>query len=157
VDHRHHGALLFFLRPRIRSDEACHDGSPSWPSPLRCPRGDTSLEKPAKLPAVFHRSSRARSGNSSPLTDGSASIWVGDEERLRRLGIRPMVKLIDREVVAVDVRTDGMLRAPARAIPRLLARNRLRAEEVAVWEIHEAFAAADREPQSCVRSGLSAR
>jgi acetyl-CoA C-acetyltransferase len=61
---------------------------------------------------VFDRSSRARSGNSSPLTDGSASIWVGDEERLRRLGIRPMVKLIDWEVVAVDVRTDGMLSTP---------------------------------------------
>jgi acetyl-CoA C-acetyltransferase len=119
-------------------------------------RGDASLEKQAKLPAVFDRSRRARSGNSAPLTDGSGIDLVGDEERLRRLGIRPGAKLIDWEVVAVDVRTDGMLRAPARAIPRLLARNRLWVEEVAVWEIHEAFAAADREPQSCVRSGLSA-
>jgi acetyl-CoA C-acetyltransferase len=107
------------------------------------PRRDTSLEKLSKLPTVFDRSAAGTitAGNSSPLTDGAASIWVGDEEGLRRLGVRPVVKLIDWEVGAVDFRVDGMLMAPARAIPRLLARHRLRAEEIALWEIHEAFAA----------------
>ena len=108
------------------------------------PRRDTSLDKLAKLPPVFDRASGAGSitaGNSSPLTDGAASIWVGDEEGLRRLGVKPAVKLIDWEVAAVDFRVDGMLMAPARAIPRLLARHRLRAEEIDLWEIHEAFAA----------------
>jgi acetyl-CoA C-acetyltransferase len=108
------------------------------------PRRDTSLDKLAKLPPVFDRASGKGSitaGNSSPLTDGAASIWVGDEEGLRRLGVKPAVKLIDWEVAAVDFRVDGMLMAPARAIPRLLARHRLRAEEVDLWEIHEAFAA----------------
>jgi acetyl-CoA C-acetyltransferase len=66
---------------------------------------------------------------------------VGDEEGLRRLGVKPAVKLIDWEVAAVDFRVDGMLMAPARAIPRLLARHRVRAEEIDLWEIHEAFAA----------------
>lgn len=108
------------------------------------PRRDTSLDKLSKLPPVFDRASGKGSitaGNSSPLTDGAASIWVGDEEGLRRLGVKPAVKLIDWEVAAVDFRVDGMLMAPARAIPRLLARHRLRAEEVDLWEIHEAFAA----------------
>jgi acetyl-CoA C-acetyltransferase len=108
------------------------------------PRRDTSLDKLAKLPPVFDRASGKGSitaGNSSPLTDGAASIWVGDEEGLRRLGVKPAVKLIDWEVAAVDFRVDGMLMAPARAIPRLLARHRLRAEEIDLWEIHEAFAA----------------
>jgi acetyl-CoA C-acetyltransferase len=108
------------------------------------PRRDTSLDKLAKLPAVFDRASGKGSitaGNSSPLTDGAASIWVGDDEGLRRLGVKPAVKLIDWEVAAVDFRVDGMLMAPARAIPRLLARHRLRAEEIDLWEIHEAFAA----------------
>jgi acetyl-CoA C-acetyltransferase len=108
------------------------------------PRRDTSLDKLAKLPPVFDRASGAGSitaGNSSPLTDGAASIWVGDDEGLRRLGVKPAVKLIDWEVAAVDFRVDGMLMAPARAIPRLLARHRLRAEEIDLWEIHEAFAA----------------
>jgi acetyl-CoA C-acetyltransferase len=106
------------------------------------PRRDTSLEKLAKLPAVFDRASGSiTAGNSSPLTDGAASIWVGDTEGLARLGAKPAVKLVDWEVDAVDFRIDGMLMAPARAIPRLLARHRLRAEEIALWEIHEAFAA----------------
>jgi acetyl-CoA C-acetyltransferase len=108
------------------------------------PRRDTSLDKLSKLPPVFDRASGAGSitaGNSSPLTDGAASIWVGDDEGLRRLGVKPAVKLIDWEVAAVDFRVDGMLMAPARAIPRLLARHRLRAEEIDLWEIHEAFAA----------------
>ena len=106
------------------------------------PRRDTCLEKLAKLPAVFdHASGSITAGNSSPLTDGAASIWVGDTEGLARLGVKPAVKLVDWEVDAVDFRVDGMLMAPARAIPRLLARHRLRAEEIALWEIHEAFAA----------------
>ena len=106
------------------------------------PRRDTSLEKLGKLPAVFDRTGGSiTAGNSSPLTDGAASIWVGDSEGLARLGAKPAVKLVDWEVDAVDFRVDGMLMAPARAIPRLLARHRLRAEEIALWEIHEAFAA----------------
>jgi acetyl-CoA C-acetyltransferase len=106
------------------------------------PRRDTSLEKLASLAPVFDRAGGSlTAGNSSPLTDGAASIWVGDAEGLRRLGVSPAVRLADWEVGAVDFRVDGMLMAPARAIPRLLARHRLRAEEIALWEIHEAFAA----------------
>lgn len=108
------------------------------------PRRETSLEKLAKLPPVFDRSSgkgTITAGNASPLTDGAASVWVGDREGLRRLGVGPVVRLVDWEVGAVDFRVDGMLMAPARAIPRLLARNRLRAQDISLWEIHEAFAA----------------
>jgi acetyl-CoA C-acetyltransferase len=107
------------------------------------PRRDTSLEKLAKLPPVFDRTGAGSltAGNSSPLTDGAAGVWVADEEGLERLGTQPLVKLVDWEVAAVDFRVDGMLMAPARAIPRLLARHRLRAEEIQLWEIHEAFAA----------------
>jgi acetyl-CoA C-acetyltransferase len=106
------------------------------------PRRDTSLEKLGKLPPVFDRASGSlTAGNSSPLTDGAAGLWVADADGLRRLDVTPLVRLTDWEVAAVDFRTEGMLMAPARAIPRLLARHGLRAEEIALWEIHEAFAA----------------
>ena len=106
------------------------------------PRRDTSLEKLGKLPPVFDRDGGSlTAGNSSPLTDGAAGLWVADAEGLRRLDATPLVRLTDWEVAAVDFRTEGMLMAPARAIPRLLARHGLRAEEIALWEIHEAFAA----------------
>lgn len=105
------------------------------------PRRDTSLEKLAKLPPAFDSNGTLTAGNSSPLTDGAAAIWVADQEGLGRLGVAAAVRLLDWQMEAVDFRTEGMLMAPARAIPRLLARHRLRAEEIALWEIHEAFSA----------------
>ena len=110
------------------------------------PRRDTSLEKLAKLPLAFDRTSgrgTLTAGNSSPLTDGAASLWVADREGLARLGQIPAVKLTDWEMAATDFRKDpeGILMAPARAIPRLLARHGLRFSDVALWNIHEAFAA----------------
>jgi acetyl-CoA C-acetyltransferase len=106
------------------------------------PRRDTSLEKLGKLPPVFDRDGGSlTAGNSSPLTDGAAGLWVADADGLRRLDVTPLVRLTDWEVAAVDFRTEGMLMAPARAIPRLLTRHGLTAEQIALWEIHEAFAA----------------
>src|SRR3984893_5928735 len=106
------------------------------------PRRDTSLEKLDKLPPVFDRDGGSlTAGNSSPLTDGAAGLWVADAEGLRRLDVTPLVQLVDWEVAAVDFRTEGMLMASARAIPRLLDRHGLTAEQIPLWEIHEAFAA----------------
>ncbi|WP_430390131.1 acetyl-CoA C-acyltransferase [Dyella sp. 20L07] len=109
------------------------------------PRADTSLEKLAKLPPSFDRTSglgTLTAGNSSPLTDGAASLWVATQKGLERLSAHvPRVKLIDWEIAAVDFRTEGLLMAPAYAIPRLLARHGLDYHDIGLWEIHEAFAA----------------
>lgn len=53
----------------------------------------------------------------------------------------PAAKLIDWEISSIDFRTEGLLMAPAFAIPRLLARHGLRYADIDLWEIHEAFAA----------------
>ncbi|MCE9648470.1 MAG: acetyl-CoA C-acyltransferase [Parvibaculum sp.] len=107
------------------------------------PRRDTSLEKLAKLKPVFDRSEKGTitAGNASPITDGAASIWVGDGEGLKRLGNPPAVKLVDWEIAAMRYNEEGILMAPARAIPRLLSRHKLKFADIALWEIHEAFAA----------------
>lgn len=109
------------------------------------PRADTSLERLAKLQPAFDRKSgkgTITAGNSSPLTDGAAGLWVATAEGLKRLtGSVPRVRLADWEIAAVDIFREGLLMAPAYAIPRMLARNRLAYADVALWEIHEAFAA----------------
>ncbi len=109
------------------------------------PRRDTSQEKLARLKPVFDRTSgqgTLTAGNSSPLTDGAAAIWVATDEGLARLPASvPRVRLIDFEMAAVDILTEGLLMAPVSAIPRLLSRNQLRFDDIALWEIHEAFSA----------------
>ena len=109
------------------------------------PRKDTSLEKLARLAPTFDRTSGKGSltaGNSSPLTDGAASLWVASTAGLEKLpaGL-PRAKLIDWEIASVDYRVEGLLMAPAFAIPRMLARNGLVYADIDLWEIHEAFAA----------------
>lgn len=104
-------------------------------------RGDTSAEKLASLRAVFDAEGTLTAGNSSPLTDGAAGVWVADDEGLARLGSAVQAaRLVDFELGALDFRSDGMLMAPAYAIPRLLARNGLTFADIDLYEIHEAFA-----------------
>ena len=109
------------------------------------PRADTSGEKLATLKPAFDRTSgrgTITAGNASPLTDGAAGVWVANDAGLARLPAgRPRVRLVDYELAAVDVFNEGLLMAPAYAIPRLLARNGLTLEAIDLWEIHEAFAA----------------
>jgi acetyl-CoA C-acetyltransferase/acetyl-CoA acyltransferase len=108
------------------------------------PRRDTSLEKLAHLrPAYDPANGTLTAGNSSPVTDGAASLWIADEEGLKRLGEKPRVRLVDWEIAAMDFLNggEGILMAPGRAIPRLLVRNKLKFADIALWEIHEAFAA----------------
>lgn len=109
------------------------------------PRSDTSIDKLGKLPPAFDRKSgkgTLTAGNSSPLTDGAAACWVATEVGLGRLPADVhRARLLDWEVAGVDIERDGLLMAPALAIPRLLARQGLRYEDIQLWEIHEAFAA----------------
>ncbi len=131
--HRRLGAR-FLRRPGHPVGDAARD---------TIPRKDTSLEKLAKLPPAFDRTSgqgTLTAGNSSPLTDGAAALWVASTAGLDRLpSSTPRVRLVDWEIASVDFRVEGLLMAPAFAIPRLLARHDLRYEDIALWEIHEAF------------------
>jgi acetyl-CoA C-acetyltransferase len=109
------------------------------------PRADSSAEKLASLRPAFDRASgrgTITAGNASPLTDGAAAVWVADDAGLERLPAgRPRARLVDWEIAAVDIFHEGLLMAPAYAIPRLLARRGLTLEAIDLWEIHEAFAA----------------
>ncbi|MFW6192079.1 MAG: acetyl-CoA C-acyltransferase [Gemmatimonadota bacterium] len=107
------------------------------------PRPDTSLEKLSSLPPAFDRErGTITAGNATPLTDGAASVWVGSRDGIDVLpDDLPRVRLLDWEQAAVDIEKDGLLMAPALALPRLLARHDLAYDDVQLWEIHEAFAA----------------
>lgn len=109
------------------------------------PRADTTLDKLAKLKPSFDRTSgkgTLTAGNSTPLTDGAAGLWMASTAGLKRLPEKlPRVRLLDFEITSVNITDEGLLMAPSYAIPRLLARHNLIYSDIDLWEIHEAFSA----------------
>ncbi|MGZ3653259.1 MAG: acetyl-CoA C-acetyltransferase [Bdellovibrionota bacterium] len=106
---------------------------------------DSSLEKLAKLKPVFPMNGKGSltAGNSSPLTDGSSAVLLCSEDYARANKLPIQAYFVDCEVAAVDFLTkrEGLLMAPAYAVPRMLARRGLKLQDFDVYEIHEAFAA----------------
>ena len=109
-------------------------------------RADTTAEKLAKLKPAFDKTSgkgTLTAGNSTPLTDGAAALLLSSEEWAAANGHKPQAFLVDAETAAVDFfgpDAEGLLMAPAYAVPRLLARNGLTLQDFDYYEIHEAFA-----------------
>jgi acetyl-CoA acetyltransferase family protein len=105
-------------------------------------RADTTPEKLAKLPPVFDRSAAGTltAGNSSPLTDGASAVLLMSEARARREGREPLAFIKAFEYAALDPK-EGLLMAPALAVPRLLKKTGLKLSDMDIVEMHEAFGA----------------
>jgi acetyl-CoA C-acetyltransferase len=105
-------------------------------------RRDTTLEKLAKLKPSFHPQGTLTAGNSTPMTDGAAAVLLGSEEWARQRGLPILGYLSYGKYAAVDfVNKEGLLMAPAYAVPRMLADARLKLQDFDFYEIHEAFEA----------------
>jgi acetyl-CoA C-acetyltransferase len=108
-------------------------------------RPDSSVEKLAELKPVFGKGDRATmtAGNSTPLTDGAATVLLSSEEWAAEHGLPVLAHLTLAEEAAVDYvhGDEGLLMAPVHAVPRLLERAGLGLGDFDVYEIHEAFAA----------------
>lgn len=107
-------------------------------------RPDTSVEKLAKLSPVFGKGEGATmtAGNSTPLSDGAALVLLAEEEYARERNLPVLARFVDAEVAAVDYvgGAEGLLMAPAYAVPRLLARQGMSLQDFDYYELHEAFA-----------------
>lgn len=108
-------------------------------------RADISLEKLASLKPCFERGPRGTltAANSTPLTDGASLVLLASEDWAKARGLPILAYWKDGEAAAVDFvgGKEGLLMAPAYAVPRLLARNKLSLQDFDYYEIHEAFAA----------------
>ncbi|MGW2838519.1 acetyl-CoA C-acetyltransferase [Streptomyces sp. NPDC001493] len=108
-------------------------------------RPGSTVEKLATLKPVFgaaHPDATMTAGNSTPLTDGAATVLLASEEWARERDLTPLAYLTLYETAAVDYVNgeDGLLMAPAYAVPRLLERAGLTFEDFDLFEVHEAFA-----------------
>jgi acetyl-CoA C-acetyltransferase len=107
-------------------------------------RPDSTAEKLAKLKPVFGRGEAATmtAGNSTPLTDGASAVLLASEQWADEHGLEPLAYFLDSETAAVDYvhGGEGLLMAPAYAVPRMLERHGLTLQDFDFYEIHEAFA-----------------
>ncbi|MBR5495372.1 MAG: acetyl-CoA C-acetyltransferase, partial [Psychrobacter sp.] len=111
-------------------------------------RPDTTLEKLAKLKPVFGKKNAnptMTAANSTPLTDGASCVLLGTDEWAAAHGLKPLAYIVHQETAAVDFigksgDKEGLLMAPAYAVPRMLERAGLTLQDFDFYEIHEAFA-----------------
>ncbi|MGW1216224.1 acetyl-CoA C-acetyltransferase [Streptomyces sp. NPDC002499] len=113
-------------------------------------RPGSTVEKLASLKPVFGLDApnpTMTAGNSTPLTDGAATVLLASEEWAQARGLEPLAYLTAYETAAVDFVAgdvvggeDGLLMAPAYAVPRMLERAGLTLADFDLVEVHEAFA-----------------
>ncbi len=107
-------------------------------------RGDTSIEKLASLKPCFDRENGTMTAaNSTPLTDGASSVLLASEEWAKERGLPVLAYMTYCETAAVDFvgKKEGLLIAPAYAVPRMLDRAGITLQDFDFYEVHEAFAA----------------
>ncbi len=106
-------------------------------------RADSSADKLAKLKPVFGgKDGTMTAGNSTPLTDGASTVLLASEEWAAAHRLPVLAFLTYSETAAVDYvhGAEGLLMAPAYAVPRMLARAGLSLQDFDFYELHEAFA-----------------
>jgi len=113
-------------------------------------RGDTDVERMAKLRPVFAKDGTITAGTSSPLTDGAAAVIIASPAAAQRLGLRPLARFQSWAYVGVDP-ADQLLIGPALAMPLALKRAGFDLSQMDRVEIHEAFSAV----VLCIRKALA--
>jgi acetyl-CoA C-acetyltransferase len=107
-------------------------------------RADTSLDKLSKLRPAFDSSGAGTltAGNSTPMTDGASAVLLASEAWARERNLPVLAFLSYGKVAAVDFieKKEGLLMAPAYAVPRMLNDAQLTLQDFDFYEIHEAFA-----------------
>jgi acetyl-CoA C-acetyltransferase len=102
------------------------------------PRRDASLETLAKLPPIFMKDGSHTAGNSPGVNDGGGALVVASDEWAKRNGKRALATIVAQGAVADDF--PYLARTPAKAAKQALEKAGLKAEDIDLWEINEAFA-----------------
>ncbi len=111
-----------------------------------CIRADASLEALARLQPVFRKGGSVTAGNSSPINDGAAALWLVSGDVLKASGLTPLARVVATQTAGVDPNFMG--EGPIPAVKKLLQRAGLRVPNVDLVELNEAFAA---QSLACIR------
>ena len=103
------------------------------------PRPGTTVEKLAALKPAFAKDGTVTAGNASGINDGAASLVVTAGEKARQVGTPPLARILSYACVGVDPKVMGI--GPIPAVRKALERAELKASDVDLFELNEAFAA----------------
>jgi len=102
------------------------------------PRAGTTVEKLAALKPAFKKDGTVTAGNASGINDGAAAVVVATAERAAKLGRKPMARILSFASTGVDPAIMGM--GPVPAVQKALERAKLKASDIDLFELNEAFA-----------------
>jgi len=114
------------------------NGAPIIHSKDEGPRADTSLEKLAALQPSFKKGGTVTAGNSSPLSDGAAALFVTTPQKAEQLKLKPMVRIVASATAGVHPNYMGI--GPIPATQKALKRAGLTIDQIDLVELNEAFA-----------------
>jgi len=102
------------------------------------PRREATLEQLAKLPPAFGECGSHTAGHSPGVNDGAGALVLASDEWAKRNERSALATIISQAQVADDF--PYLARTPAKAAEKALAKVGLKAEDIDLWEINEAFA-----------------
>lgn len=103
------------------------------------PRPETTIEGLAKLQPVFKEGGSVTAGNSAGINDAAAAVVVMSRSRAEAYGIQPRMRWVGRGVSGVDPAIMGI--GPVPSTKKVLAKTRMKIEDLDLIELNEAFAA----------------
>jgi acetyl-CoA C-acetyltransferase len=121
------------------SGEQCLDKKSPGVSADEGIRAESTAEALSKLRAVFDKDGSVTAGNASQISDGGAALAVASMKKAEELGIKPLAKIVAYHTSGVSPK--DIFRAPALAVPAVLAKAKLSVKDVDLFELNEAFAA----------------
>ena len=100
--------------------------------------GRTNFDKIPKLRPAFKKDGTVTAANASKINDGAAAMLVMSKEKAEELNLKPLVKIISQASAAQA--PEWFTTAPSIAIAKALEKANLKADDIDIWEINEAFA-----------------
>ncbi|PIV69384.1 MAG: acetyl-CoA C-acyltransferase [Euryarchaeota archaeon CG01_land_8_20_14_3_00_38_12] len=104
------------------------------------PRRDSSLEKLSRLKPFFQKDGVTTAGNASQISDGASAVVIMSKEKSEKLGITPLVKIVDYYTSGVE--PENVMEAPIPTVKGLLQKTKMKIEDIDLFEHNEAFASA---------------
>ncbi|MCB1215217.1 MAG: acetyl-CoA C-acetyltransferase [Deltaproteobacteria bacterium] len=100
--------------------------------------GKGNINKLGQLNAAFEKEGTVTAGNASSINDGAAALVIMSEAKAKELGLKPLAKIVSQAQASLE--PEWFTMAPSKAMAGALSKAQLKAEDIDLWEVNEAFA-----------------